>query len=279
MIQNNNNQNNIRETFQNSDIKQNNNSFLFPSQWGGDVIPYEIEKRERWNEGDILPDNEVLCGIFGASGSGKTLSLLQILPCIAPKFLKYVIICSRIEGNPVYNAISKWCDKTNKKYYFSSDIEESMDIIEEVINEKDDKDHFVIILDDFNEGAITSRSNPYAKMTNEIFTKLRNYNGNMIFIVQSYTGLSTIARTNLNICIVFRITDQYALRNIKKDFITLTGYNEAVFDNLHKNISKVKHSYFIYTSNKIFIYINGKTPKIQEVSIDEKYKNVNNIKI
>ena len=37
----------------------------------------------------------------------------------------------------------------------------------------------------------------------------------------------------------------------QKDFITLTGYNEAVFDNLHKNISKVKHSYFIYTSNKI----------------------------
>ena len=112
----------IREAFQNNNIQniensnnQNHNSFLFPSQWGGNVIPYEIEKRERWNEGDILPDNEVLCGIFGASGSGKTLSLLQILPCIAPKFLKYVIICSRIEGNPVYNAISKWCDKTNKK--------------------------------------------------------------------------------------------------------------------------------------------------------------------
>ena len=73
MNQNNNNQNNIRETFQNSDIKQNHNSFLFPSQWGGDVIPYEIEKRERWNEGEILPDNEVLCGIFGDSGKGKTL--------------------------------------------------------------------------------------------------------------------------------------------------------------------------------------------------------------
>ena len=273
MIQNN---NNIQNTDTNN-IKSS--SYMFPSQWGGNVIPYEIEKRERWNEGDILPDNEVLCGIFGASGSGKTLSLLQVLPCIAPKFLKYVIICSRIEGNPVYDAISKWCEKTNKKYYFSSNIDESMDIIEEVINEKEDNEHFVIVLDDFNEGAITSRTNPYAKMTNEIFTKLRNYNGNMIFIVQSYTGLSTIARTNLNICIVFRITDQYALRNIKKDFVTLTGYSETIFDNLHKNISKVKHSYFIYTSNKIFIYINGKTPKIQEVSVDDKYKNVNNIKI
>ena len=101
--------NNIRETLQNK-----SSSYMFPSQWGGNVIPYEIEKRDRWNEGDILPDNEVLCGIFGASGSGKTLSLLQVLPCIAPKFLKYVIICSRIEGNPVYDAISKWCEKTNK---------------------------------------------------------------------------------------------------------------------------------------------------------------------
>ena len=266
--------NNIRETLQNK-----SSSYMFPSQWGGNVIPYEIEKRDRWNEGDILPDNEVLCGIFGASGSGKTLSLLQVLPCIAPKFLKYVIICSRIEGNPVYDAINKWCEKTNKKYYFSSNIDESMDIIEEVINEKEDNEHFVIVLDDFNEGAITSRSNPYAKMTNEIFTKLRNYNGNMIFIVQSYTGLSTIARTNLNICIVFRITDQYARSNIKKDVVTLTGYSEAIFDNLHKNISKVKHSYFIYTSNKIFIYINGKTPKIQEVSVDDRYRNINNIKI
>ena len=108
MIQNN---NNIQNTDTNN-IKSS--SYMFPSQWGGNVIPYEIEKRERWNEGDILPDNEVLCGIFGASGSGKTLSLLQVLPCIAPKFLKYVIICSRIEGNPVYDAISKWCEKTNK---------------------------------------------------------------------------------------------------------------------------------------------------------------------
>ena len=56
-------------------------------------------------------------------------------------------------------------------------------------------------------------------------------------------------------------------------------HTKTVLNNLHKNISKVKHSYFIYTSNKIFIYINGKTPKIQEVEIDVKYKNINNIKI
>ena len=60
--------------------------------FGSEIIPINLKKRGRWNTGEILPDNEVICGILGASGSGKTLILAQIIPCIDPKNPKQVII-------------------------------------------------------------------------------------------------------------------------------------------------------------------------------------------
>ncbi len=244
---------------------------LLPAQWGTNVIPFKLEKRERWNSGEILPDNEVLCGVFGSSGEGKTLILCQLLGAICPKLLKYVIICSRIEGNPVYDAIESWCNKTDKEYSFCSDLDSSYDVIEDVINKKKDEEHFVIVMDDFNEGCVTSRTNPYARMTNEVFTKLRNYGGNMIFLVQLYTGLSTVARTNLNMIISFKMNDKYARQSLAKDFSTLINRDdkgEEIFKKLHSEIAKIKHSYIVATSKSIWIYLHNKMTEVQEVHIE-----------
>ena len=242
------------------------------SQWGGSVIPMEIEHREKWSE-PPLPPNELLCGIFGSSGQGKTMALCQLLPNVAPKFLKHIIVCSRIEGNPVYNAIEKWCEKTDKTYIFCSSIDDAMENIEKMINEKKENEHCCVIFDDFNEGAITAKTNPYAKLVNELFTKARNFNVHMIFLVQRYIDLSTVARNNLNMIIIFKMIDKYAKYALSRDFATLINKDdiengEKMFFSLHKEISKVKHSYFMATSDNIYIFIFGEMTSIQPVEFD-----------
>lgn len=241
-------------------------------QWGNnEIIPFKFPKRERWNKTDILPPNECMIGIFGASGQGKTMLLNQIIGNIAPKYLKHVIICSRITGNPIYDSIEAWCKDTDKNYKFCDDLDKSYDAIEDVINNKKDEEQFVIIMDDMNEGCVTSRTNPYAKMTNDVFTKLRNYGGHMIFLVQLYTGISTVARTNLNMICCFKMTDKYARQSLAKDFSTLIDEDdngEEIFNRLHSSISKIKHSYFIGTSDGVWLYLHNKKDSIRKLSFE-----------
>jgi Ni2+-binding GTPase involved in maturation of urease and hydrogenase len=231
------------------------------------VIDMSLKKRSRWNKGNILPDNEIIGGIFGSSGSGKTMFLLQIIGGICPQYLKYVIICSRIEGNEVYDAINKWCEKTKKKYHFTSNLDESYSILEDVINNKNNEEQFLVILDDWNLGGITTRENPFTKMSNDLITKSRNYGGNFIFVAQTYSMMSTVGRSNLNMMVVFRMTDKYSRNIMAKDFSSITDKDEKIFHKLHSEIAKIKHSYFIGTSDNIWIYINGQMDKAQKVKI------------
>lgn len=240
-------------------------------QWDNKVIPIKLKKRERWNTCDCLPDNEVIGGIFGASGSGKTVILAQIIPHIAPKYLKYIIIASRIDGgaaNIIYEAIHEWCKKNDIEYKFCSELEQTYDAIEETINKKKEDEHVLIVYDDFNDCCITKRDNKFTKLTNDSFTKLRNYNCHLLFLVQTYTGISTVARTNLNFIVVFKTKDQHALRSLSKDWETLTDTSQETFYALHKQISQEKHSYFIGNDKSIWIFINGKTDKIQQVILE-----------
>jgi len=238
--------------------------------FGADIIPLSLEKRKRWNTGEILPPNEVLCAILGASGSGKTLILAQIIPCIDPQRLKHIVICSRIAGNTTYDAIEQWCKTTKKNYYFASDLEQAYNVMEEMMGKKKDDESFLVVFDDFNQGSITSRENGFTKFSNDIITKMRNYLGNVIYIVQSTQGVSTIARANLNMIIVFRMNDKYARQIASKDFGTLTNQEkgEQLFNKLHSEVAKVKHSYFIGTADKCWIYIHGDMDKIKEVEIN-----------
>jgi hypothetical protein len=245
-------------------------SEVLKPQWGTEVIPLKLEKRGRWNTGDILPDNEVICGILGASGSGKTLILAQILPCIDPEHLKHVVICSRIAGNTTYDAIEAWCKNTKKEYYFASDLDEAYKVMEDMMSKKKDDESFLVVFDDFNQGSITTRENGFTKFSNDIITKMRNYRGNTIYIVQSTQGISTIARANLNMIIVFSMRDKFARQIAGKDFGTLVNCEkgEQLFQKLHSEIAKVKHSYFIGTSSNCWVYIYGKMDKIMEVEIN-----------
>lgn len=238
------------------------------SQTGDDVIPFEIEKRNRWNKVKWLPPNEILCAIFGKSGSGKTFFLLQIIPHIAPELLKHVIICSRIVGNEVYDAIQSWCKKNKIEYHFCNEVDDAKDTISEVINIKDDEDHMLIIMDDFNEGTITSKSNQYTKLTLDVFSKLRNYRAHMLFVVQNYTSVPVVCRSNLNVIVSFNIGDRWSKDILTKDLSSMLSIEmpemKKMMDDIFIKLSKVKHSYMLATQpDTLMWYIHGITPVMQ----------------
>lgn len=239
---------------------------MLPAHIGGNVIPFKLHNRERWNK-EPLPPNEVLCSITGASGSGKSVFVLQLLPNIVPNKLKNIVVLSRIEGNEVYDAIEKWCKITDKNYKFSSDPNEAMEILEEIINNKKNDDHIAVIFDDWNEATKTDKHNPYNKISIEMFSKGRNYNIHSIFIVQKYTAIPTIIRVNLNLLIIFKMTDRNDKYAISKDFTSLTGVDDEIFQNLLKKIQK-KHSYLLGTPDGIYMYIHNITNGLRKVSFD-----------
>lgn len=230
----------------------------------GKVIEYKMKVRDRWNP-EPLPRNEILALICGQSGCGKSTYILRLLPNIAPKFLKHVIVLSRIEGNEIYNAINEWCKKHDITYDFTSNVNESMDIIENRINDKLKEDeHICCIFDDWNEASRSEKSNSYNKVSIEMMTKGRNYKIHSVYITQQYVAIPTVIRVNANILIVFTMTDKNAKISICKDFTSLTGIDEDTFYYLMDKI-KIKHSYLLATNDGIWIYIHGQTNGLRKL--------------
>jgi ABC-type dipeptide/oligopeptide/nickel transport system ATPase component len=233
----------------------------------GKVIPFKIMKRDRWSKEPFAP-HETIMGIVGSSGSGKSTFLLHALPNIAPKFVKHIIICSRIEGNEIYDAIKSWCDSTKKTYDFASTPPDAMDIIEKRINEKkNEDDHIIVVFDDFNQSSKSEKTDPYNKISIDVITKGRNYKIHSIFIIQQYQSLNTTVRTNLNTLVVFNMNDRYAKIALSKDFCSMTGIDEDTFYNLLNKI-KIKHSYLFATNEGIHLYVHGQTNGLRKLQFE-----------
>lgn len=249
-------------------MSEDKEKFL-PSQWGHEVIPVPLKKQKSLNLPPLPQTNFVMGALIGSAGTGKTMLLSQIVP--AMKNLKHVLVASRIEGGDasiVYEAIEAWCEKTDKTYQFASNVEDAQKMIEDTINSKEKADRILVILDDFNEGAITTRENQYTKLANELFSKCRNHQTSVLFVVQLYSGISTVCRSCLNFMACFRQADKYSRQAMARDFASLTDTKEEVFNELHRQVSKVKHSYFIGTSDDIYLFMQGQMDKIERVEVE-----------
>jgi hypothetical protein len=231
------------------------------------IIPFDQKKRPRWNAKGWLPDNEVICGIFGSAGGGKTHYLRKLIPMIAPKLVKYVIIASRITNNKVYEEVEKWCQQQRIKYTFVSELDETKKAIMDMVNNKKREHHAILIFDDWNEGVVTDRSDKFAKVSNDCLTKLRNENVHMVYIVQAYSGLSAIARANLNSYVVFRNTGAVTRRMLATDWEQITGQSVETFEKLHNTISKIKHSYLCFTSEMVVVHLQDRMKEFEEKQI------------
>lgn len=242
--------------------------------WGKNKPVYhKFEKRGVWNTSDFLPPNEILGAVIGSSGEGKTTILLQILTNIYPEKLKWVFVFTKIEGNEIYKSLEKHCVEHKINYVFESDIKTVNDIVlPELIKKLPKDEHALVILDDFNNGGRAERTEQYTTFNNEMFTKARNWRCNLLFVVQSYTSISTLTRQNLNFLVSFNIKEKHMIDALKKEIGMIThvipkGLENSTIDNLIDIISEAKHSYFTASPDVMGIYIHGKSKEIRKIKI------------
>ena len=223
------------------------------SIFGGERILVEDTVKVK-HKSDILPDGEIIGQIVGASGSGKTRILLSIIPLI--NNLSHVVVCSKIVGGSVYQAIKRWCDANNINYAFASDPIEGSEVVESMVNEKGDDTWGLIVMDDMTRMS-ASREDIYNKFTSMCFSMLRNYKCHMIMITQNATNIPTLVRTNTSLKICFEMKNVHAIRSFRSDFESATGHPGYVFDELYSAIRNKKHSFILICNDDVYIHIHN----------------------
>jgi len=237
-------------------------------------VPHKFENRKEWNTSDFLPLNEVLSAIIGASGSGKTSILLHFVTNISPKNLKWLYILTKIEGNAIYKSIEEYCKDNKINYIFESNLDDANKYVLPLIKQTPKNEQALVILDDWNNGGKCERTDPFTIFNNEIFTKARNWNCNMLFVVQSYTSISPLTRQNLNSLISFNIKDKHMIDALKKDVGSITqaipaGLEDSTVEQLIQTIRQHKHSFFIMAPEVIGIFVYGQMDEIHKIKVSQ----------
>lgn len=210
-----------------------------------------------------LPQSHVMGVVVGAAGEGKSFVLLSMIPLF--QNLSQLIVCSRIIGNGVYDSVRDYCHATNRKYAFCCDVDNAKSTIEKFVEEKPDNTWCLIIFDDFLEGSM-SRDNKYNKFQIQCYQMLRNYSCHMITLAQSYTGIPTLARNNINVLITFRMTNKHSVHSAAADFESLTGQSKESYMALYKRVIEKQHSYIMCCGRRVFLIQDNKK---EECSFDD----------
>lgn len=212
----------------------------------------------------LLPDGHLSISICGRSGCGKSTLLREIIPNIAE--LGYVVVCSLIVGNPLYQFIESYCDHEKIKYQFYSDPLEAQTGIEQLIAERSQEKnpkYGIIIMDDFNQGS-RSRDNPFTRIQMMVSSMLRNLGFHSAFVSQDPTNIPTLVRTNANCRFIFGLNNTHGIRSITNDFVNITGRSKEEFQQLYNIVSKQIHSYIYIKDDEVYVKI-GDSEHLQKV--------------
>lgn len=222
-------------------------------------LGYSIKRIERKyveHKSKLLINGSNRIAILGTSGSGKSTLLLQLIPMFS-NLTKKIIYCSIKDKDDAQTSISNWCAEEKIKYIKCNTEEEAIKEIEQLINEKPESEHDIIIFDDFsldNGGSVAK-----AGSANNIMTicsqVLRSYQISMIFVTQTYYNLPTRLRENLNLTFVFQMKNKYSIDAWLHDTIGqfYDGSNE---DKIKRDIKEIYKHVFNDTHNWIMVTSN-----------------------
>jgi hypothetical protein len=128
----------------------------------------------------------------------------------------HILVCTTILNNPVHRSIEKWCKSEKIKYGIIMDPDEFLEAMEALVEKKDEKDHIILIFDDFNQSK-KGCNDVYNNFCNRAFSKYRNYNVSSIYISPNPTDLPTNSRNSCNIRVLFPCMNIYGIQEVKKD--------------------------------------------------------------
>jgi ABC-type dipeptide/oligopeptide/nickel transport system ATPase component len=140
----------------------------------------------------------VRCGFFGASGSGKTHSVMQVIRELNGVFSKVYIISPNVR-EPLYEYLQERNPESVDliNYEKHTDIPEMNDIA-------DPDDHVLVIFDDM---LVVSDKHALKKMS-DYFVRARHKNISVFFCSQSYYTTPKLIRQQMNYCAVKKFSSK-----------------------------------------------------------------------
>jgi hypothetical protein len=157
----------------------------------------------------------------------------------------------------------------NIHYRIGYDVEQAEDILNEIVNKKEEEacnKWNLLIFDDFND---QKKNGKYIQLSNDCFSKLRNYHTHMIYVVQQSTMVPTIMRTNCNLRVIFEMYNKFDVESIRHDFESITKKSEDEFNELYKIITDHPHSYMMISDKDVYLYVNDGKNEIKKVDFGE----------
>jgi hypothetical protein len=145
--------------------------------------------------------------IYGASGTGKTRLLCQILPALSDK-IHILLIASCVNGNQVHQGLM---DYYQKKHWIVGKFESPTPLLEslktlvankELTHEKNG----LIIFDDWNPGAKGMLA--YKSAMDMVVSQYRNHGLHVVILTQSPQMISTATRNNCSTVITFQLQNK-----------------------------------------------------------------------
>lgn len=246
----------VEESKEDEEVEMNQTVF-------GEGIAIKPAKQIKHNDaGGFFPPGHLSFVIYGISGTGKSSLACTILPHIAN--LHYVVICSLVPNNTMYDSIRKWCAKTKKVFALVNEPSEAESLVEELIESRAQREeetgedvYGIIISDDFTQKA--SATDPYTRFMRVVSEKLRNERFHNLYITQQPQNLITSIRNNANVNIVFRLNNPNAVRIMSEEFVKHGLGEKEDYLRLTKLTQKFDFSYIFmvhgHGADKCYFYL------------------------
>lgn len=164
----------------------------------------------------LLKNNSNFIVICGATGAGKSTICLQLLPCFT-KHTKYIIIASAKYDDDAHESIKKYCEHEKINFEYVHDANECNDTLARIVDTKKQKDHAIVLFDDFNINYSSRSDDELNQIMIKVFALLRSKNCSGIAISQTYYNIPTKVRENCNMRFIFSLGNVHSVRAFMED--------------------------------------------------------------
>ena len=173
-----------------------------------------------------------MISIIGATGSGKSQSILEFLSRKNDAFYKILLFSGSTVDEPLYNLIKSKIDGVE----MIDDADKLPELTEENADEK--KHEKLIIFDD-----IINLPKKQLVKIQKWFNSARKYGYTCMALAQNFTDLPLQMRRNSMIFILFRLNDTNTINHILKSH-NHTGLDNAIIKQMYLYSTKKKGDFF-----------------------------------
>ena len=174
-----------------------------------DKLPKKYKTNNYHNPNKLMPMHPFRLCIIGASNTGKTNTLMNIIE-LSENFHKIYLYAKKLDESLYQFLIDSWEKRGSKMgmelITYSNDIEDMISV-----DEVDESIQNLIVIDDF----VCEKN---LKKVSELFIRGRKSNCSIVFISQSYFKIPTQVRINSDYFIFTRNLKGNELTQIAKDY-------------------------------------------------------------